>query len=191
MQLYERENFLALLDERFRGISSGEGHCFFVTGDGVLGKTTLVKEFLRQVEKISIQYTGSCDLLFTPRPLAPLYDIASQIRSDLLGQISSITSRSELFLKFTQEIASQIKPVIIVFEDVHWADEATLDFVKFFARRITQVKCLFILTWRDDEIVSEHPLRNVLGHLVPGTSRGTINATIYRGGTGDGWIKRI
>lgn len=169
MELFERESFLALLDKRFREISSGEGHCFFITGEAGIGKTSLVKEFLKQVERISIQFTGSCDLLFTPRPLAPLYDIASQIKDDLLEQISSISSRSELFLKFTHEIAQQTKPVIVAFEDIHWADEATLDFVKFFARRIGQVKCLFILTWRDDEVVGQHPLRNVLGHLVPGT----------------------
>ena len=169
MELFERESFLALLDERFREVSSGEGHCFFVTGEAGIGKTTLVKEFLKQVERISIQYTGSCDLLFTPRPLAPLYDIALQIKGDLLQQLSSISSRSDLFLRFTSELVQQSKPVIVVFEDVHWADEATLDFVKFFARRINQTRCLFILTWRDDEIVGQHPLRNVLGHLVPGT----------------------
>jgi DNA-binding CsgD family transcriptional regulator len=169
MELFERESFIASLENRFREISSGEGHCFFITGEAGIGKTSLVKEFLRQVEKVSVQYVGSCDLLFTPRPLAPLYDIASQIKEDLLEKISSIASRSELFLKFAQEIAQQSKPVIVVFEDVHWADEATLDFVKFFARRIDQVRCLFILTWRDDEVVGQHPLRNVLGHLVPGT----------------------
>jgi len=169
MELFERESFLALLDERFREVSSGEGHCFFVTGEAGIGKTTLVKEFLKQVERISIQYTGSCDLLFTPRPLAPLYDIALQIKGDLLQQLSSISSRSDLFLRCTSELVQQSKPVIVVFEDVHWADEATLDFVKFFARRINQTRCLFILTWRDDEIVGQHPLRNVLGHLVPGT----------------------
>jgi len=169
MELFERESFLALLDKQFRETSSGEGHCFFITGDAGIGKTSLVKEFLKQVERVSIQYTGSCDLLFTPRPLAPLYDIASQIKGDLLEKISSISSRPELFLKFAYELTEPAKTVIVVFEDIHWADEATLDFIKFFARRITQSKCLFILTWRDDEIGEQHPLRRVLGHLVPGS----------------------
>src|SRR6185503_3338033 len=56
---------------------------------------------------------------------------------------------------------------LIVFEDIHWADEATLDFIKFLARRINRLHCLFILTYRDDEIHSHHPLRNVLGQLPP------------------------
>ena len=54
---------------------------------------------------------------------------------------------------------------IIVFEDIHWADEATLDFIKFLARRIARIRVLFILTYRDNEIHSRHPLRNVLGQL--------------------------
>src|SRR5262245_51746664 len=112
MELLERESFLALLDKQFRETSSGEGHCFFITGDAGIGKTSLVKEFLKQVERVSIQYTGSCDLLFTPRPLAPLYDIASEIKGDLLEKISSVSSTSELFLKFAHELAHQDKTVI-------------------------------------------------------------------------------
>jgi len=53
----------------------------------------------------------------------------------------------------------------VIFEDIHWADEATLDFIKFLGRRIAQLPCLFILTYRDNEIHSRHPLRNVLGQL--------------------------
>jgi DNA-binding CsgD family transcriptional regulator/tetratricopeptide (TPR) repeat protein len=58
---------------------------------------------------------------------------------------------------------------LVVFEDIHWADEATLDFIKFFSRRITQLRCLFILTFRDDEINPRHPLRNVFSDLSPDT----------------------
>lgn len=54
-----------------------------------------------------------------------------------------------------------------MFEDIHWADEGTLDFIRFFARRIYQLPCLFLLTYRDDEIHSRHPLRNVLSQLPP------------------------
>jgi predicted ATPase len=64
-------------------------------------------------------------------------------------------------------LSSHQEKIIIVFEDIHWADEATLDFIKFFARRIVQLRCLFILTYRDDEIHSQHPMKNLLGHLPP------------------------
>ncbi|HEY1870862.1 MAG TPA: hypothetical protein VGG71_07370, partial [Chitinophagaceae bacterium] len=75
--------------------------------------------------------------------------------------------RSALFANFFQELNTKSGRILIVFEDIHWADEGTLDFIKFFARRISQLPCLFILTYREDEIHSRHPLRNVLGQLPP------------------------
>lgn len=169
MELLERNVFLDLLDNQYRQASLGDGHSVFITGEAGIGKSALVREFLKQVEKVSTQYIGACDLLFTPRPLAPLYDIASQMKSGLYEKMSSISSRSELFLEFAQALTNEDKPVIVVFEDIHWADEATLDFIKFFSRRISRSRCLFILTWRDDDVYGQHPLRNVLGHLIPGT----------------------
>ena len=77
------------------------------------------------------------------------------------------TDRAVLFTRIFHELEIQEGPTLIVFEDIHWADEATLDFIKFLARRITHLHCLFILTYRDDEIHSRHPLRNVLGQLPP------------------------
>jgi len=71
------------------------------------------------------------------------------------------------FTNFFNELKNQKKNTILVFEDIHWADEATMDFIKFLARRITQLPCLFILTYRDNEIHLNHPLRNVLGQLSP------------------------
>ncbi|MGH8630151.1 MAG: hypothetical protein ACREU7_05220, partial [Burkholderiales bacterium] len=56
-------------------------------------------------------------------------------------------------------------PTIAVFEDVHWADEATLDLIKFLGRRIGRTASLLILTYRDDEVGAQHPLRLVLGDL--------------------------
>jgi DNA-binding CsgD family transcriptional regulator len=52
-----------------------------------------------------------------------------------------------------------------VFEDVHWADEATLDLLRFLGRRISQTCTLLVMTFRDDELGTQHPLRIVLGDL--------------------------
>ena len=169
MELIERDDFLVSLHEGFKKSSSGEGHCFFIIGEAGIGKTSLVKTFLKEVEDESIEYIGTCDSLFTPRPLAPLYDLALQINEDWVDKIRSISSRAELFTKFVQVLTQKQRPVVVVFEDIHWADEATLDFVKFFARRINRTKCLFILTSRDDSTDQQLPLGNVLGDLAPDT----------------------
>ncbi len=144
-----------------------KGICILLSGEAGMGKTSLVKAFCREHKNDCKIYQGTCDALFTPRPLAPLYDIASQIRSDLWGNGENTEDRAGLFTAVFHELENQRKPVLIVVEDIHWADEATMDFIKFLSRRITRIHCLFILTYRDDEIHSRHPLRNLLGQLSP------------------------
>ncbi|MEO8412667.1 MAG: AAA family ATPase [Ginsengibacter sp.] len=167
MELVERDEFLDLLQKHFNNVAYGEGHCIFIGGEAGIGKTALVRAFCKQKEKECDIFQGACDDLFTPRPLAPLYDILSQINSDILSKSYAGKDRSGLFLNFFEEFRNRQKKFLIIFEDIHWADEATLDFIKFFARRISQLPCLFILTYRDDEIHSRHPLRNVFGQLPP------------------------
>jgi DNA-binding CsgD family transcriptional regulator len=166
MELIEREELLALLQSEFKKVAGGEGHCLFISGEPGIGKTALVKAFCRQQED-SLIYQGACDALFTPRPLAPLYDILWQVNKERWAAGPVTEERSALFAHFFQELSIKNKKTLIVFEDIHWADEGTLDFIKFFARRIYQLPCLFILTYRDDEIHSRHPLRTVIGQLPP------------------------
>jgi DNA-binding CsgD family transcriptional regulator len=165
MELIERAGFLASLRTKFEGIEEGEGHCIMVSGEAGIGKTSLIRAFCK--EGGSRVYQGTCDALFTPRPLAPLYDIVWQIRDDIWEDSGNIADRSGLFLRVFNALDSLKGKSLIVFEDIHWADEATLDFIKFLARRINRLHCLFILTYRDDEIHSHHPLRSVLGQLPP------------------------
>jgi len=169
MELIERAAFLTILQSKFDNIAEGEGHCVFVTGEAGIGKTSLVKTFCKELKTKCNIYKGTCDALFTPRPLAPLYDILLQMGHDLPESSSDITDRTAFFTKFFHDLINRKEASLIVFEDIHWADEATLDFIKFLGRRITQLQCLFILTYRDNEIHAHHPLRHVLGHLNPGS----------------------
>jgi len=166
MELIERAGFLSLLKSKFDAIES-EGHCMLVSGEAGIGKTSLIRTFCKEQKDACNIYLGTCDALFTPRPLAPLYDIVWQMGSDLPNNSENLADRAGLFTRVLHELASQRERSLIVFEDVHWADEATLDFIKFLARRITRIHCLFILTYRDDEVNSFNQLRNVLGQLSP------------------------
>lgn len=165
MELIERAGFLTTLHTIFENITKAEGHCILLGGEAGIGKTTLVRAFCQEVKNDCIILEGSCDALFTPRPLAPLYDIAWQMQSDVMNRIADKKDRTALFTSLLQEICAQKAAILLIFEDIHWADEATLDFIKFLARRINHVHCLFILTFRDNEIHSGHPLRNVFGQL--------------------------
>jgi len=55
--------------------------------------------------------------------------------------------------------------VLVVVEDVHWADEATLDWLTQLGRRIAELPALLVVTFRDDEVGPEHPLRRTLAAL--------------------------
>jgi len=166
MELLERESYFSSLQSQFER-TRDEGCCVFITGEAGIGKTSLVQQFCRRIRSKSAIYSGTCDALFTPSPLAPLHDIAWQMGNNLPDDIRNTEDRSVLFAKFFQTIANHEWPVIILFEDIHWADAATLDFIKFFTRRISQTHCLFLCTFRDNEVHSQHALKNLPGELSP------------------------
>lgn len=163
MELLEREPFLAELEAALAEVSAGTGRLVLVRGEAGIGKTMLVEAFTRSHQDRVRVLWGACDLLFTPRPLGPLHDIAAQMHGDLLDQLNSETDRSTIFSTLIGELQHTIS--IAVIEDAHWADEATLDLIKFLGRRIQRTLALLIVTYRDDELDPRHPLRSVLGDL--------------------------
>src|SRR3954471_2781923 len=107
MDLIERSGFLAALQSRFETVAEGEGHCIFVSGEAGIGKTSIVKAFREENKGDCLIYQGACDALFTPRPLAPLYDIMWQVNRDLWLDSQTIEKRSELFVGFFRELNNQ------------------------------------------------------------------------------------
>src|ERR1700749_1254257 len=114
MELIERAGFLASLQTKFENIAEGEGHCILLSGEAGLGKTSLVRAFCQQRKNDCKIYHGTCDALFTPRPLAPLYDIAWQMRSDFLQSGVDVKDRAALFTRFLHELGSQQETTLIV-----------------------------------------------------------------------------
>lgn len=165
MELIERDEPLSLLQTVFENVEEGEGHCVFIGGEAGIGKTSLVKEFASKIKTRCRIFQGTCDALFTPRPLAPVYDVMIQLQNKFAQINETIDDRNLFFSQLFYELKSLNETVLLIFEDIHWADEATLDFIKFFSRRITQLPCLFLFTYRDTEVHSQHPLTNVLGQL--------------------------
>src|SRR6201996_2848055 len=104
MELKERERFLTILQERFSGIIAGEGHCVFVSGEAGIGKSSLVKAFRKTLVSSYPVYQGTCDALFTPRPLAPLYDIIPQMGGDVQADGTDVADRAGLFARVLHEL---------------------------------------------------------------------------------------
>lgn len=169
IELLERDQSLAQFDSVLGLVTTGTGRTVLVGGEAGIGKTSLVEQFTERHRSDARVLWGGCEALFTPRPLGPLHDIAAQMQSDLLTLLESDVPRTKIFGTMFTELQVSGKPTILVIEDVHWADEATLDLIKFLGRRIQRTKALLVLTYRDDEIGPRHPLRSVLGEL-PGGS---------------------
>ncbi len=165
MELLERQDSLNELSQLAKNVSSGEGRIVLISGEAGIGKTTLIKYFTDGLNSDIEVLLGNCDALFTPRPLGPLYDLAHQIKSNLINLLDNEEKRISIFNAFLNYLESKKGLIITVIEDIHWADEATLDLLKFICRRIIRTKCLLILSYRDDEISSDHPIRLLLGDL--------------------------
>jgi DNA-binding CsgD family transcriptional regulator/tetratricopeptide (TPR) repeat protein len=162
MELLERERCLADLAEWLHAAAERGGCIAIVAGEAGIGKTALLQEFSKQQSESRVLW-GACDALFTPRPLAPLHDIARQTKGALLTAVGSGANRDEIFTAALDEL--QREKALVVFEDMHWADEATLDLVKYLGRRIHGTRAMLVVTYRDDEVGPRHALRYVFGDL--------------------------
>jgi DNA-binding CsgD family transcriptional regulator len=168
MALLERERSLADLAQWFADSKKNGGSVALVAGEAGIGKTTLLQEFSRQQRDTRVLW-GACDALFTPRPLAPLHDIARQAEGALALAIARGAHRDVIFGAAIDELARSRS--LVIFEDVHWADEATLDLLKFLGRRIQRTHSMLVVTYRDDEVGPRHPLRFAIGDLPRATTR--------------------
>lgn len=176
MKILERTSQLQTLNSALAQVKTreGKGCLALVYGEAGIGKTSLVEHFVDEHRLKWRILQGACDSLFTPRPLGPLHDVALQISSpngpqgQLLRLLESESKRTAIFSACLSEL--QVQASIFVIEDIHWADEATLDLLKYLGRRIGQTSSLMILTYRDDEVGLDHPLRILLGDLASSQS---------------------
>jgi len=171
MELLERDAALRALAEGLREAAGGDGRIALVSGEAGIGKTALMEGFLAPHRAEARTLVGRCDALFTPQPLGPLHDVALQTGGALLELIESTAGRLAIFGAALRELQSGEKPTVLVFEDIHWADAATLDLLKYLGRRICSTATLIVLTYRDDELDASHPLWSVLGDLPSGAVR--------------------
>jgi DNA-binding CsgD family transcriptional regulator len=165
MNVLERDTFIAAFDRHLRDAAAGQGSLLFLGGEAGVGKTTLVQRFRQGLGPAARAFVGACDPLSTPRPLGPLADIADAMRGDVARLLATGAPRDQVFRAFLGALSTSTTPALVVFEDVHWADEATLDLLRFLGRRIGATRALLLATYRDDEVGTAHPLRVVLGDL--------------------------
>ena len=163
VELWERSDALDLLDALLRE-SAASGRVALVAAEARMGKSTLVAEFARRRSDRTQVLWGACDQLVTPRALGPLHDIGRSVGGPLGAGLLAGAPREAIFAAFLDELSGP-GPTLVVVEDMHWADEATLDWLTQLGRRITALPALLVVTFRDDEVGPDHLLRRTLAAL--------------------------
>jgi DNA-binding CsgD family transcriptional regulator/tetratricopeptide (TPR) repeat protein len=163
MKLLERDELLARLHAQWTQACAGPGRLVFVEGEAGIGKSTLLRAFAQSLHGVAPVHWGASEALRTPRPLGPLDDIALVSGAELRALLDSGAQRHRIFVAFVDLLAQ--RPSLVVLEDLHWADEATLDLLRYAGRRVVHTRSLLVVSFRSDELVPSHPLRAVLGDL--------------------------
>ena len=135
--LLERDQELDLLAGLLAGVGSG-GKVVLIRGEAGIGKSSLVREFGATHCDEAHVLVGFCDDLLTPQPLGPLWDIAR----DEPSLVEALEGGDRLgALKGCLDLMCRSpRPPVLVIEDTHWADEATLDAIKYLGRRIARTQ---------------------------------------------------
>jgi DNA-binding CsgD family transcriptional regulator/tetratricopeptide (TPR) repeat protein len=199
--LLEREPALADLARFAAEARAGQGRFVLLGGEAGVGKTALLRRFAADLGGTARVLVGACDALSTPRPLGPLLDVADRLGGRLPALLAAETRRDDLLREVLAALAPPSEATgvdiqgaaatpspahadadaptpppplpVLAIEDAHWADAATLDLLRYLGRRIDDRRALVVVTWRDDETGSQHPLRRVIGDLAtaPGVRR--------------------
>ena len=163
--LLERTDQLSALAVALDAVTAARaGAVIFVGGEAGAGKTVLLRAFCDQRRDSARILWGACDGLLTPGPLGPLFDVSEVTGGELEELVSREARPHEVTGALIRELAGT-RPTVLVLEDLHWADEATLDVLRLLARKVEGVPTLVLASYRDDELDRAHPLTLVLGEL--------------------------
>ena len=149
MELLERGPALAALHSALDEALGGTGRVAAVSGDAGIGKTSLVEAFVAAATDRARVLAGACDDLLAPRALGPLHDIAHRLGGEVGALLDGAAPAERLYRAVVEALRGA--PTVLVVEDVHWADEATLDWLAHVGRRLAELPVLLVLTFRDDD----------------------------------------
>ena len=164
MHLLERDAVVSDLRIALHQTGPNAGRMILLKGEAGIGKSSVVSALIRGLDPSIQVLKGQCDPVIPPAPLGPLLDIARQSDTDWAELLQTKPHRDLLFRSVLADLTNN-RTSLLVIEDVHWADAATLDLIRFLGRRIGTTRSVLLITYRDDEIGPSHPLRAVLGDL--------------------------
>jgi DNA-binding CsgD family transcriptional regulator/tetratricopeptide (TPR) repeat protein len=162
MALLERGSALRSAGDYLADAVAGRGRLVFVAGEAGVGKTVFVDSVAGLAGSTVVLAQGACDGSATPAPLGPLREMLPDLPADVWPDG---VDRHEVFARLSGSLRDPGRPYLLVVEDAHWADDATLDLVRHLARRVHRLRALVLVTYRVEETLGQHPLRVLLGDV--------------------------
>jgi len=140
-----------------------------------------VATLIRGIGERVVVRRGTADNIPTAAPLGAVLESMPEL-SDIAESAGTV-DRAALMRRVQATLST---PTVLVFEDVHWADEATLDVLRYLGRRLDQLPVLVVATFRNDDAGPRHPLAIMMGDLTtaPGVSRMVLSPLTVEGVAG-------
>jgi DNA-binding CsgD family transcriptional regulator len=165
--LLEREAVLTELGALARRAARGAGRLVLLRGEAGVGKTAVISQFAAALDIDTRLLRGWCEPLAAPRPLGPLLDALTGVGPAAVRALDEAIESGDsgvLYRRLLGVLRGGHRWIWVI-EDIHWADGATLDLLRFLSRRIASLPLLLVASYRDDEISDRHPLAVALGDL--------------------------
>nr|WP_297772798.1 AAA family ATPase [uncultured Roseovarius sp.] len=159
--LIERDEIIDNVRDRLDRVAESGGQIVLISGEAGIGKSSVIDAFLSRLPPSLPRAVGLCDPLHTPRPLGPVRDIFQSMFGTGLNDLEE----ARFFEGFVWRAGTLRDPIVLVIEDLHWADQRSLDWLNYLGRRISQLPILLIGSFRDDEVEATHALRTALGGI--------------------------
>lgn len=163
--ILERESELAQLTLAVQEAAAGVGSVALVSGPSGIGKSSLIAALRPRLPAAVRVLVGACDDLRIKRPLGPFHRLLPAVGGELAAAIEDGDDREAVFAALRAELIQTPRPTVLVIEDAQWADEATLDALRFIAPRLPGMPAVLVLTYREDSLGEGHPLRRLIGRL--------------------------
>jgi DNA-binding CsgD family transcriptional regulator/tetratricopeptide (TPR) repeat protein len=173
LELVERDEELGVLHQAALGTKDGAGSVVLVNGEPGIGKTALVTRFAQEHAEGWKALWGRCDDLATARPLGAFRDLVHDLSEPLARSLRDGPAPEGFPRSLLEQFRADRRPTLLVLEDVHWADQATIDAITVIGRRLHDLPLVLVLTYRTGELAFGHPLRAAID-AVQGPTTQTI-----------------